>query len=116
MVKFAAVRIGVGMGIEMHQRHFTEMLGMRAQQRQGHKMIATEREHTFTGSQQLLGMRLQFFAHLTRITEGINQIATVHHVQTFAHVEIPREAIMLPGQVRRHLTNGRRAMATTGTA
>ena len=116
VVKFTTVRVGIGVGIKVYQRHFTEMLRMSTQQRQRNKVVTTEGEHTLTGSQQLLGVCLQFFAHLTGIAEGIYQIAAVHHVQTLAHVEIPREAVVFPGQIRRNLANRRRAVTTTGTA
>ena len=104
------------MCIEVHQRHFTEVLRMGAQQRQGHEVVAAEGEHALTGSQQLLGVRLQLFAHLTRVAEGVHQVTAVHHVQALAHVEVPREAVMLPGKVSGNLTNRCRAVTTTRAA
>ena len=115
VVEFAAVRIGVGVGIKVHQRHFTKVLGVRAQQWQRDKVVAAKGEHTLTGRQQLLSMRLQFFTHFTRIPERINQIAAVHHVQALAHIEVPREAVVLPGQVGGHLTDCRRTMTPART-
>ncbi|MNC36313.1 hypothetical protein D3C75_848300 [compost metagenome] len=100
----------------MYQRHFTEVLSVSAQQWQSHEVVATEREHTLTRSQQFFCMSLQTFAHVTRITEGVNQVAAVNNVQTFAHVEVPREAVAFPCQIGRHLTDCRRAMTTTCTA
>lgn len=103
------------MRVKVHQRHFTEVLRVGAQQRQGHEVVTAEGEHAFTGRQQLLGVRLQFFAHFARVTEGVHQITAVHHVQALAHVEVPREAVVLPGQVGGNLTNCRRAMTSTRT-
>ena len=59
VVKFTTVSVGIGVGIKVYQRHFAEMLRMSAQQRQRNKVVTTEGEHTLTGSQQLLGVRLQ---------------------------------------------------------
>ena len=115
VVKFTTVRIGVGVGVKVYQRHFAEMLRMSTQQRQRNKVVTTEGEHTLTGSQQLLGVRLQLLAHLTGISEGIYQIAAVHHVQALTHVEIPREAVVFPGQIRRNLTDSSRTVASTRT-
>ena len=116
VVEFAAVSVGVGVGIKVHQRHFTKVLSVRAQQRQRNEVVAAKGEHTLTGRQQLLSMRLQFFTHFTRIPERINQIAAVHHVQTLAHIEVPREAVVFPGQVGGNLTDRRRTMAATRAA
>ena len=58
VVKLAAVAVSVGMGIEMHQRHLTEMFGVCTQQRQRHKVIAPERETFFTGRQHFFCVRL----------------------------------------------------------
>ena len=91
------------------------MFRVGAQQWQSHKVVATEGEHTLTGSQQFLGVGLQLFAHLTRVAEGIHEVTAVNHVQALAHVEVPREAVMLPGQVGGNLTDRRRAMTSTGT-
>ena len=115
VVKFTTVRIGIGVGVKVYQRHFAEMLRMSTQQRQRNKVVTTEGEHTLTGSQQLLGVRLQLLAHLTGIAESIYQIAAVHDVQTLTHVEIPREAVVFPGQIRRNLTDRRRTVASTRT-
>ncbi|MNB99953.1 hypothetical protein D3C75_472610 [compost metagenome] len=114
VVEFAAVRVSVSVRIEMHQRHFTKMLGMGAQQRQRNKVVTAEREHTLTGSQQFFCVGLQLFTHFTRIAEGVHQVAAVHHVQALAHVEVPREAVMLPGQVSGNLADSCRAVAATG--
>ena len=116
VVEFAAVRVGVGVGIKVHQRHFTKVFSVRAQQRQRDEVVAAEGEHTLTGRKQLLSMRLQFFTHFTRITEGINQIAAVHHVQTLAHIEVPREAVVFPRQVSGNLTDCRRTMTPARAA
>ncbi|MNC72610.1 hypothetical protein D3C75_1236830 [compost metagenome] len=42
VVVLAAVGIGVGMGIEVHQRHFTEMFRVRTQQWQRDEVVAAE--------------------------------------------------------------------------
>ncbi len=115
MVELAAVGVGVGVGVKVHQRHFAEVFSVRAQQRQGDKVIAAEGEHAFARRQQFFRVRLQLLAHFTRIAEGVNQIAAVHHVQALAHVEVPREAVVLPGQVGGNLTDRRRAVAAAGT-
>jgi len=60
-------------------------------------------------------MGLQFFTHFTRITKGVHQVAAVNYVQALAHVEVPREAVVFPGQVGGDLTDRRRAMTATGT-
>ena len=110
MVELAAVGVGIGVGIEVYQRHFTEMLGVGAQQRQGDEMVAAEGEHAFTCRQQFLRVRLQFLAHFAGVAEGVDQIAAVHDVQAFAHVEVPWETVVLPGKVSGNLTDRRRAM------
>ena len=99
VVKFTTVSVGIGVGVKVHQRHFAEMFRMGAQQRQRNKVVTTEGEHSFTGSQQFFCVRLQFLAHFTGIAEGIHQIAAVHDVQTLTHVEIPWEAVVFPGQI-----------------
>ncbi|MNT77986.1 hypothetical protein D3C72_2171700 [compost metagenome] len=91
------------------------MFRVRAQQRQRHEVVTAEREHALTGSQQFLSMGLQFFAHLTRVAEGIHQVAAVDDVQALAHIEVPREAVVFPGQVSGNLTDRRRAVTATGT-
>ena len=60
-------------------------------------------------------MRLQFFTHLARVAKRIDQVTAVHNVQTLAHVEVPREAVVLPGQVSGNLTDRRRAMTAART-
>ena len=45
VVELAAVGVGIGVSIEVHQRHFTKVLGMGAQQRQGNEVVAAKGEH-----------------------------------------------------------------------
>ena len=47
---------------------------------------------------------------LVRVAEGVHQIPAVHHVQALAHIEVPRETVVLPGKVSGNLTDRRRAM------
>ena len=110
VVELAAVGVGIGVGIEVHQRHFTEVFGVGAQQRQRNKVVAAKGEHALAGRQQLLGVGLQLLAHFARVAEGIHQIPAVNHVQAFAHVEVPRKTVVLPGEIGGHLTDRRRAM------
>ncbi len=114
VVELAAISVGIGVGIEVHQSHFAEVLSVRAQQRQRDEVVAAEGEHALAGRQQFFRMCLQFFAHLAGIAEGVNQVTAVHYVQALAHVEVPREAVVLPGQVGGNLTNGRRTVTATG--
>ncbi|ABU75702.1 hypothetical protein ESA_00404 [Cronobacter sakazakii ATCC BAA-894] len=116
VVKFTAVGVGIGMRVEMHQRHFTEVLRVGAQQRQRHEVVTAEREHTLTGRQQFFRVRLEFLAHLARIAERVNQIAAVHDVQALTHIEVPREAVAFPREVGGYLTNSGRSEAAARTA
>lgn len=77
-------------------------------------MVAAEREHTLTGLQQFLRVRLQLVAHVLRIAEIEHDVAAVNHVQPIAQIEAPRPTVAFPAKVGGYLTNSRRAVTATG--
>ena len=97
------------MGVEMHQRHFTEVLRVSAQQWQSHEVVAAEREHALARSQHFLGVLLQLVGQVLCVAKVEHHVAAVDHFQTVTQVEIPRPAFAFPCQIHRNLTDCRRA-------
>ncbi|MNT05873.1 hypothetical protein D3C72_1405130 [compost metagenome] len=116
VIVLAAVGIGVGMGIKVHQCQFAEMFGVCAQQRQSHEVVAAEGEHALAGFQQFFRVRLQLVAHVLSIAEVEHHVAAIDDIQTIAQVKVPRPAVAFPSQVGGNLTDCRRTVTATGAA
>ncbi len=116
VVEGRAVGVGIGVRIEMHQRHFAEMLRVRAQQRQRDVVVAAESQHAFAAGQQFFRVRLQLVGQILRVAKGVNQIAAVDDVQTLAQIEVPRPAAAFPRQIGRDLTDSARSQAAAWAA
>ena len=103
----------VGMGVELDQRHGAELLGIGAQDRQGHEMIAPQRDGAGTGVDDAADMRGHAVGEGGRMRVVEGHVARVHDAQFRQRIVAPAIG-RIEGLQRGRLADGTGSEAGAG--